>query len=86
MLWFLIAGFSAMFLAHTAPAPFLLEGLGPSRPLWHMPKSSSPAVYLTYDDGPNPAATPALSLVPPTVRDAAQPLDAAAVRCATSRR
>jgi len=60
MLWFLIAGFGAMFLAHTAPFPFLLEGFAPSRSIWHMPSDGEPVVYLTYDDGPNPAATPEL--------------------------
>jgi len=61
MLWFLIAGFGAVFLAHTAPLPFLLEAFAPSRSLWHMPDDSGqPTVYLTYDDGPNPSATPEL--------------------------
>ena len=61
MLWLLIAGFGAIFLAHTAPFPFLLEGFAPSRSVWHMPRDARPpSVYLTYDDGPNPSATPAL--------------------------
>lgn len=61
MLWFLIVGMTAMFLAHTAPFPFLLEALTPSRSLWRMPRADgAPLVYLTYDDGPNPAATAAL--------------------------
>jgi chitooligosaccharide deacetylase len=48
-------------LTHTAPAPFLLEAFRPDESLWHMPRSAgSPAIYLTYDDGPNPAATPML--------------------------
>jgi len=51
----------AFALAHTAPFPFLLEYLGPGRSIWHMPRSDgAPTIYLTYDDGPNPAATPAL--------------------------
>jgi hypothetical protein len=29
MLWFLVAGFIAVFLAHTAPFPFLLERFAP---------------------------------------------------------
>jgi peptidoglycan-N-acetylglucosamine deacetylase len=61
MLWFLIAGIGAIFLAHTAPFPFLLESFGPSRSVWHMPVDPNvPTIYLTYDDGPNPNATPAL--------------------------
>ena len=61
MLWLLIAGISAIFLAHTAPFPFLLESFAPSRSVWHMPREARPpTIYLTYDDGPNPAATPAL--------------------------
>jgi chitooligosaccharide deacetylase len=48
-------------LAHTAPFPFLLEYIGPGRSIWHMPRSDgTPTIYLTYDDGPNPSATPAL--------------------------
>src|SRR5689334_21481243 len=61
MLWFLIAGFSAIFLSHTAPAPFLLDKLARSRSMWHGPSDGrSATVYLTYDDGPNPTATPGL--------------------------
>ena len=61
MFWFLIAGIAAVVLAHTAPFPFLLESFGPSRSLWRMPADPrAPVVYLTYDDGPNPNATPAL--------------------------
>ena len=61
-MWILIvSGFAALVLAHTAPFPFLLEFLGPERSVWHMPASDGvPTLYLTYDDGPNPAATPAL--------------------------
>ena len=60
MLWFFLAGVGVMFLAHTAPFPFLLESFRPSKSLWHMPAGTQPTVYLTYDDGPNPAATPTL--------------------------
>lgn len=61
MLWLLIAGIGAMFLAHTAPFPFLLESYAPSRSIWHMPRDGkAPTIYLTYDDGPNPEATPEL--------------------------
>ena len=61
MVWFLIAGFTAVFLSHTAPWPFLLDSFAPSRSVWRMPHDvGPPTVYLTYDDGPNPTATPAL--------------------------
>jgi peptidoglycan/xylan/chitin deacetylase (PgdA/CDA1 family) len=60
-MWALIAGIATFVLAHTAPFPFLLDRFAPSRSLWHMPRDAGPAaVYLTYDDGPNPTATPAL--------------------------
>ena len=61
MLWLIVAGITAVVLAHTAPFPFLLESFSPARSLWHMPGDrDAPAIYLTFDDGPNPAATPAL--------------------------
>jgi len=47
-------------LAHTAPFPFLLERALPDRAVWHMPRVEPPTVYLTFDDGPNPSATPEL--------------------------
>jgi peptidoglycan-N-acetylglucosamine deacetylase len=47
-------------LAHTAPFQFLIDWLHPSRSVWRMPPRDPPTVYLTFDDGPNPAATPAL--------------------------
>jgi peptidoglycan/xylan/chitin deacetylase (PgdA/CDA1 family) len=56
-----LVALGALALAHTAPFPFLLEYIGPDRSLWRMPRSSgAPTVYLTFDDGPNPDATPAL--------------------------
>src|SRR6188474_1950635 len=58
---FVVAGIGALVLAHTAPFPFLLEWIGPGRSVWHQPSPDGvPTIYLTYDDGPNPAATPAL--------------------------
>ena len=48
-------------LAHTAPFPFALDALHADRVTWRMPHDAGPpTIYLTYDDGPNPAATPAL--------------------------
>lgn len=50
-----------MLLAHTAPFPFLLDAASADRVVWRMPaRRAPPAVYLTFDDGPNPAATPQL--------------------------
>lgn len=55
------AGFGVLFLAHTAPFPFLLEFLRPGPSVWDMPaRTGGPTVYLTFDDGPNPTATPGL--------------------------
>ncbi len=61
LLIFSLIGFCAVALAHIAPAPFLLEALRPRDSIWHMPRDrANPAVYLTFDDGPNAAWTPAL--------------------------
>ena len=57
----LIIAAGVVALAHTAPFPFLLEYIGPGRSVWHLPSPDGrPTIYLTYDDGPNPIATPAL--------------------------
>jgi len=54
----LIAG--AAVLSHTAPAPFLFEAFRPGKSLWRVPQpgGAPPALYLTFDDGPNPLWTP----------------------------
>jgi peptidoglycan/xylan/chitin deacetylase (PgdA/CDA1 family) len=60
---FLVAAISAgvMFLVHTAPFPFALEAIRRGDSLWRLPANpQAPTVYLTYDDGPNPEATPML--------------------------
>lgn len=45
-----------MYLIQT---PKLLRALAPSFAEWEMPVAAAePAVYLTFDDGPHPAATP----------------------------
>jgi len=49
-----------IFLAHTAPAPFLLDRLAGGRAVWHMARGDPPTIYLTYDDGPNSTTTPDL--------------------------
>src|SRR5438874_10997621 len=60
-MWILIVvGAGVVALAHTAPAPFLFDALAGRRSVWHMPKTTPPAIYLTYDDGPNPTTTPDL--------------------------
>jgi peptidoglycan/xylan/chitin deacetylase (PgdA/CDA1 family) len=58
-IWIAIAA-GAVVLAHTAPAPFLFDLAAGARAVWHMPKTDPPAVYLTFDDGPNPTTTPDL--------------------------
>ena len=58
---FIAVGFGLMFLAHTAPFPFFLDAVAPATALWSMPeREMAPTVYLTFDDGPNPTATPDL--------------------------
>jgi peptidoglycan/xylan/chitin deacetylase (PgdA/CDA1 family) len=53
-------GAAAVVLAHTAPFPFLLDWTSGGVAVWHMPATDVPTVYLTFDDGPNPTATPGL--------------------------
>ena len=60
MLIFLLIGFAVVALAHTAPAPFVLDAMAGDRAIWHMPRGLPATIYLTYDDGPNPATTPDL--------------------------
>src|SRR3972149_8276415 len=43
-----------------APARFLLDAMAGDRAVWSMPCTAPSTVYLTYDDGPNPATTPDL--------------------------
>lgn len=60
-MWILaLIGFGVMALAHTAPAPFILDKMAGNRAVWHMPRDSPATVYLTFDDGPNPSTTPDL--------------------------
>jgi peptidoglycan-N-acetylglucosamine deacetylase len=53
-----IAAIGAVVLAHFAPFPFLLDVTDET--VWRMPAEDLPTVYLTFDDGPNPTATPKL--------------------------
>jgi peptidoglycan/xylan/chitin deacetylase (PgdA/CDA1 family) len=55
---FLVVGIGAFVLSHFAPFPFLLDVTDDT--VWKMPRTEIPTVYLTFDDGPNPTATPQL--------------------------
>jgi chitooligosaccharide deacetylase len=57
MLW-VIGIIAVAILAHTAPFPFLLDVTDDT--VWRMPATDPPTLYLTFDDGPNPTATPDL--------------------------
>ena len=54
----LIAALGVALLAHFAPFPFLLDVTDET--VWRMPTQDPPTIYLTFDDGPNPAVTPRL--------------------------
>ena len=56
----LAIGLAVTALAHMWPAPFALEWMAGERAVWQMPRTGTPAVYLTFDDGPNPSTTPDL--------------------------
>jgi len=62
MVYLLVAiGAGLALLSHTAPFPFLLDVIAGKRAVWRVkPSGGPPTVYLTFDDGPNPTATPAL--------------------------
>lgn len=57
MAWVIVAA-AVVALAHFAPFPFLFDVTDTT--VWRMPQGDPPTVYLTFDDGPNPAATPRL--------------------------
>ena len=54
LIWLAVIG--VVVLAHTAPFPFLLDVTDTT--VWRMPGGGPPTIYLTFDDGPNPTATP----------------------------
>jgi peptidoglycan-N-acetylglucosamine deacetylase len=61
MIVFILALAGISVLAHIAPFPFLLDAVHRDATLWRVPVSgSAKTIYLTYDDGPNPSATPEL--------------------------
>lgn len=54
-----IAG-AVLVLMHLAPFPFVLDWVSRGVSVWRMPDNGERLVYLTFDDGPNPEATPQL--------------------------
>ena len=54
----IILAVGAVVVAHIAPFPFLFDVTDDT--VWRMPRTGPPTVYLTFDDGPNPTATPQL--------------------------
>jgi chitooligosaccharide deacetylase len=60
MVIFLAIGVAVTALAHTWPAPFVLDWMARDRAVWSMSSTDTPTVYLTFDDGPNPSTTPDL--------------------------
>ena len=60
MLIFIAIGVAVTALAHMWPAPFVIDWVAGDRAVWSMPRTASPTVYLTFDDGPNPSTTPDL--------------------------
>jgi chitooligosaccharide deacetylase len=54
----LAVAIGAFVAAHFVPFPFLLDTT--KETVWRMPRTETPTVYLTFDDGPNPTATPQL--------------------------
>lgn len=56
-----LLGLAFVGLASAAPAPFVLDAMAGGHAAWSLPSPpGAPTVYLTFDDGPNPEATPAL--------------------------
>ena len=48
-------------LSHIAPFPFVLDAANRDRSVWRLPSAvGAKTIYLTFDDGPNPTATPEL--------------------------
>lgn len=58
---FIIVTAAIAALAHAAPFPFVLDALHADDVVWRVPHGTgAPAIHLTFDDGPNPTATPML--------------------------
>ena len=60
MMLFFAIGVAITALAHMWPAPFVIDWMAGDRAVWSMPRTGTPTVYLTFDDGPNPSTTPDL--------------------------
>lgn len=45
-------------MAYRVKTPWILRNVLYSRLVWKMPVTEQPCVYLTFDDGPHPTATP----------------------------
>lgn len=45
-------------MVNLVKTPWWLKVLLPKELIWEMPAAEKPAVYLTFDDGPHPTATP----------------------------
>ncbi len=43
---------------YAVKAPWWLRRIAPSKLVWEMPPAIQPTVYLSFDDGPHPKATP----------------------------
>jgi peptidoglycan-N-acetylglucosamine deacetylase len=43
---------------YAVKAPWWLQLIAPRNLIWKMPATSKPTVYLSFDDGPHPVATP----------------------------
>jgi chitooligosaccharide deacetylase len=57
----LIAASVVLTLAHVAPFRFVLDAVQGDASVWRIPVSGpEKPIYLTFDDGPNPMATPEL--------------------------
>jgi peptidoglycan/xylan/chitin deacetylase (PgdA/CDA1 family) len=58
---FALVAAGVLVLSHVAPFPAAIDRAAGARAMWQVaPRADGPHVYLTFDDGPNPAATPAL--------------------------
>jgi peptidoglycan/xylan/chitin deacetylase (PgdA/CDA1 family) len=57
-MWWIVGIVAGVVLSHLAPFPILLDVT--NRTVWSMPGDDPPTIYLTFDDGPNPTATPQL--------------------------
>jgi peptidoglycan-N-acetylglucosamine deacetylase len=61
VLGIILGAVGIMALGHTAPFPFIFDVAAKDISIWRVPPSSGRKVlYLTFDDGPNPTATPEL--------------------------